>query len=310
MVQLDEETYELLHYGPTSAYQHLPELQSATRDDPLSFSPPSASPIGLSTSPSTFSSFQTGHSRVALDSLANGPMDWSRNLPADVASRWDGALHQSVLAHFFSYFNCWCYWLDPHLFLRDMAACLDPSASGSARTAAYSPLLHNAVLSVGCFLSGDERLQDGADGKALAARAKALLEDEGERPMLSAMQGLLLLGSYHSGAGLQTLGFLWSGLAFRMSHTLGLALRSDSYVARGVLTAETKRARDRTIWCAYVQDKWILSVLHALPRLPRCYQAVELLRRSYASDPAEQSGNTASSGRRTTRQRALGLAWI
>lgn len=75
--------------------------------------------------------------------------------------------------------------------------------------------------------------------------------------MLSTLQGLLLLGSYHSGNGLQGLGYLYSGIAFRMCHTLGLGIDTSAYVSRGLLTEETRKARDRVMWCAYVQDKCV-----------------------------------------------------
>lgn len=208
--QLDEETLELLHYGPTSAFQHLPEPQDG-RD--LSLSPAASQSVG---------SLPAFSPHALFDAASAGPLDWRRHLPRDddALDDWDEPLHDSLLALFFCYFNPWCWWCDEEAFRRDMAACLGSSLpSPPTRLSGYSPLLHNAILALACALSDDRRAKDSSAPKSLARQAKAFVEDEGERPTLSTLQGLLLVGSFHSGNRLQGLGYIYSGIAFRMSQT-------------------------------------------------------------------------------------------
>ncbi|GEM10769.1 cytoplasmic protein [Rhodotorula toruloides] len=279
-LKLDEETLEFTNYGPTSAFQHLPEpLASPNNDDSRALSQSPGAPPSAQTNSSfrrrastlTAASPPLPSYRSATSPL-NGPLDWQRNLPPAIAQKWDADLHEHLLVRFFRYFNGWCHWVEEAAFRHDLTVCLtlDPShPTPPVRTSAYSPLLHNALLSLACSLSDDQRLRDRADAKELSGRAKSLVEDEGERPMLSTLQGLLLLGSYHSGNGLQGLGYLYSGIAFRMSHTLGLGIDASAYVSRGLLTEETRNARDRVMWCAYVQDKLWSSYVGRNPSILR-----------------------------------------
>lgn len=153
----------------------------------------------------------------------------------------------------------WCWWVDETAFRHDLAVCLGAGSSASSppRTSNFSPLLHNALLSLACSFSDDPRIfsDKAAISDALAAQAKSELEREGERPTLATLQGLLLIGSHGSGSGRQGIGYIYSGIAFRMLHTLGLGIDCSQYVERGVLSEEARSARDRTLFLAYVQDK-------------------------------------------------------
>lgn len=81
--------------------------------------------------------------------------------------------------------------------------------------------------------------------------------------MLSTLQGLLLLGSYHTAIGKIGLAYMYAGIGLRMSQTLGLGIDCSGYVRRGVLTEEVKNNRDRVLWLAFVQDKlWSSYVRH------------------------------------------------
>ncbi|GAA5899523.1 hypothetical protein JCM8208_000581 [Rhodotorula glutinis] len=260
-LKLDEETLELLQYGPTSAFQHLPEPQDG-RD--LSLSPAASLPA--------FSP------HALFDTASAGPLDWRRHLPHDDdLEDWDEPLHDSLLALFFCFFNPWCWWCDEEAFRRDMAICLGSSLpSPPTRLSGYSPLLHNAILALACALSDDQRAKESGAAKSLARQAKALVEEEGERPTLSTLQGLLLVGSFHSGNRLQGLGYLYSGVGFRMSQTLGLGIDCSGLVRRGVLTEAIKTSRDRAMWSAFTQDKLWSSYVGRNPTLKRAELEVAL----------------------------------
>lgn len=83
--------------------------------------------------------------------------------------------------------------------------------SPSPRTAHYSPFLHLAILSVATAFSDDPVIANKDTRKKFADLCKSRIEDELGAPSLSAIQGLGLLGSYHSGLGQQTLGFVYFG---------------------------------------------------------------------------------------------------
>lgn len=103
-----------------------------------------------------------------------------------------------------------------------MSLCLSPPTALNPtlpiRTSYYSTLLHNALLSLAVSYSDDPRLTESDAGLKFAARAKEAIEDEAERPMLSTVQGLMLLGSYHSGNARHGLG--WCVLFASFSCTL------------------------------------------------------------------------------------------
>ncbi|GAA5863052.1 hypothetical protein JCM3774_001405 [Rhodotorula dairenensis] len=251
-LKLDEETCEFLQYGPTSAFQHLGDTAG------LPTSPGSVEEAGLSKSPASLPRTAGSFLDRRTSATPSGPLEWSRYLPEHLAQEWDEALHDDLVNRFFCYFSPWCWWLDETAFRHDLALCLCPSSSPAPpRTSNYSPLLHNALLSLACSFSNDPRIlsDKAAISDALAARAKSELEREGERPTLATLQGLALIGSHGSGSGRQGIGYVYSGIAFRMLHTLGLAIDCTSYVERGVLTEEVRAARDRTLFLLYVQDK-------------------------------------------------------
>ncbi|GAA5984765.1 hypothetical protein JCM10908_003494 [Rhodotorula pacifica] len=296
-LKLDEETCEFLQYGPTSAFQHLGEPSG------MPTSPGSADDARLSRSPvaslpRTVGSFLDGRS----SSTPSGPLEWSRYLPGHLAREWDESLHDDLLKRFFTYFNSWCYWVDETAFRHDLALCLCASSSSSPpRTSNYSPLLHNALLSLAVSFSDDPRILSDktALSEALATRAKSEIEREGERPTLATLQGLLLIGSHGSGSGRQGLGYIYSGIALRMLHTLGLGIDCSSYVERGILSEEVRSARDRTLFLAYIQDKlWSAyvgrnpSVLRAQlePPLPAIDR--ELDRQPWCPLPADVSSDS------------------
>ncbi|BGP19681.1 hypothetical protein JCM10213v2_007777 [Rhodosporidiobolus nylandii] len=276
-LKLDEETLEFVQFGPSSAFQHLPETRSATS--------PSADPTALAASPSTSLAADPFHARrdsFGLEGLSprsvpspqvlgdppRGPLDWAKNLPP--LAGWDEELHDDLLNRFFVYFNGWCQWVDEPAFRREMGHCLSTtSSSPPSRTSNYSTLLHCALLSIACAFKDDERTNDGSAARALSAKAKAAMDTEGERPMLSTLRGLLLLGSAHTGEGKVGLAYLYAGVALRMVSTLGLGIDCSAYVRRGLLSESARNLRDGTFWLGYIQDKLWSSYVGRNPTLLR-----------------------------------------
>ncbi|GAA5881803.1 hypothetical protein JCM16303_006460 [Sporobolomyces ruberrimus] len=251
-LKLDEHTLELTAYGPTSAFQHLP----GPPPDRLS-----ASPLGtthLSPPPSMLSSNQS-------DASGHTPIYWNKYLPP--LEGWDEALHDALLDLFFLYFNPWCYWIEEEQFRRDLRSVLSfDSNHSTSRSSHYSPLLHLVILAIACAYSDDSSASQTVS-QTLVANAKASIDSEGERPTIATLRGFLLLGSWHSGNGLQGLGNLYSGIGFRMSQTLGLGIDSRSFVRTGVLSESLQRTRDYAMWTSYIQDKLWSSYVGRNPTL-------------------------------------------
>ncbi|GAA5944992.1 uncharacterized protein JCM15063_000595 [Sporobolomyces koalae] len=253
-LKIDEQTLELTAYGPTSAFQHLPEppitsrLSASPRTNPLS-----PTPVPLLSSPVP-----------SIDTKIH----WNKYLPALVD--WDERLHDKLVDLFFHYFNTWCFWIEEDQFRQDLRALLSCSSedrtSTTSRSSHYSPLLHLVLLAIACAYS-DDRRASRANSQLLVTAAKAHLDDEGERPTIATLRGLLLLGSWHSGNGLQGLGNIYSGMGFRMSQTLGLGIDSRAFVRSGVLSKALQRTRDYAMWTCYVQDKLWSSYVGRNPTL-------------------------------------------
>ncbi|GAA6008086.1 hypothetical protein JCM11491_001876 [Sporobolomyces phaffii] len=245
---LDEQTLELTAYGPTSAFQHLPPPDpGASPLDANNFSP---SPI-----PSSSQS----------DTTSGAPIYWNKFLPQ--LEGWDEALHDDLVDVFFLFFNSWCCWVEEDSFRTALQSVLSfDSTLSTSRTSHYSPLLHLTLLAVATSYSDDPRASQAAS-LALVTNAKAFLDEEGERPTIATLRGLLLLGSWHSGNALQGLGNVYSGIAFRMCRTLGLGIDSRAFVRSGLLSEPLQRTRDYAMWTAFIQDKLWSSYVGRNPTL-------------------------------------------
>lgn len=110
----------------------------------------------------------------------------------------------------------------------------------TTRTAHYSPLLHNSIMAVATVFSNPRpvveiNLINPANlnsnnssasktptavsstqlarhrARIFAAHSKSFIEPECEQPSISALLGLGLLASYHTGESQQSLGFMYCG---------------------------------------------------------------------------------------------------
>jgi hypothetical protein len=119
----------------------------------------------------------------------------------------------SLLDLLFRFFTSWGLRVIPKLFQRDMHRCLSlPSSLSPLKTAHYSPMLHNALLAVATAFSDDPTIKDPHTRQLFANKAKSYLEDECERPKLSAMTALSILANYHSSENHATLGYIYFGM--------------------------------------------------------------------------------------------------
>jgi len=142
-------------------------------------------------------------------SLSHPDIDWSRHLPPDVVL--ERKEHDKILNLSFKFFTFWCFRVVPSLFLRGMYHALSvPRSEEPPRTQHYSPMLHNALLSLSTVYSDQAYLRDPKT-RLCFVRAAEILQPH-TKPDLSMIQALSLLGTYYSDSGDRIRGELYFGV--------------------------------------------------------------------------------------------------
>ncbi|GAA5893592.1 hypothetical protein JCM6882_007858 [Rhodosporidiobolus microsporus] len=225
-LRLDEATLEYHLSGPSSILQHFPSAPS----------------VRTSSSPAASTASSAG-SPFPLPLPA-----WSRVFP--FLPGWDQELHDTLVLRYFRFFNDFYNFVDEKAFRSDMELALS-QPEPSFRTSSYSSLLHLAIVAQGAWFSDDPRTQDESVVESLITRAHSLVLEEGDRPMLSTVQGLLVVANYFTCAAKPNVGYLVVGSAFRLCIALGLNLDCSSMS----LDASYCANRERTFWACYLSDK-------------------------------------------------------
>ncbi|CAO3663486.1 unnamed protein product [Rhizopus stolonifer] len=125
-----------------------------------------------------------------------------------------------------------------------------------------APLLLNAIYALASRVSSDPRvrtdpLKPETAGDAFFERARILLDLEWDSFKIYTVQALLLMSSHQNGALKTTRGWLYSGMAIRMSQNLGLNRNCDDWN----ITAVEKEERKRVFYCCFVLDR-LGSAMH------------------------------------------------
>ncbi|KAF8892873.1 hypothetical protein BD779DRAFT_1507469 [Infundibulicybe gibba] len=184
------------------------------------------------------------------DTPFNPDFDWSRHLPSVVPL--DRRTHDKLLDLLFKFFTSWCLRIIPAF---SCETCIP------LQTAHYSPMLHNALLALATAFSDDLRIRDLKARQYFAVAAKNLIESECQKPNLSVVHALSILGSFHSSQGDQTLGYLYFGMSARMSQALGLNIECSPWVRSGLINEYDMLDRYWAYWTTFTQDVcWSLYV--------------------------------------------------
>jgi len=113
----------------------------------------------------------------------------------------------------FKFFTSWCLRIVPPLFLRDLyRACSSPTHESPPKTPHYSPMLHNALVSLALAFLDEPQFNDIKVRQQYANMAKSFIEPECRKPNLSVVHALSMLASFHSSQGDQTLGYMYFGM--------------------------------------------------------------------------------------------------
>ncbi|KAJ3753538.1 hypothetical protein EV360DRAFT_53319 [Lentinula raphanica] len=199
----------------------------------------------------------------------NPHFDWSRYLPSQVPLDRKEHDRQVVVLYLirildllFKFFTSWCMRIVPVLFLRDMSRYLSVNRSETPpNTSHYSPMLHNALLAVAAGFSDHPEIRDYKARKCFADEAKRLMESEVQRPNVSVVHALSMLGSFHSSSGEQGLGYVYFGIGSRVSQALGLNVDCSAWVKSGLITTHDMHDRNWAYWTTFTQEMcWCLYV--------------------------------------------------
>ncbi|KAF8208170.1 fungal-specific transcription factor domain-containing protein [Mycena galopus ATCC 62051] len=180
-------------------------------------------------------------------------IDWSRYLPPEVGI--DRREHDKILDLSFKFFTAWAFRVVPSLFLRDMYRALRVSRTEQPpRTPHYSPMLHNAVLSVSAVFSTDPYLRDANTRQHFARAARARIFKEVQKPNLSMVLALAFIGTFYADFGDRSQAELFFGMSSRLSLTLGLGLDSTPWVKAGLIAHDEMIGRNWAHWTIFSLD--------------------------------------------------------
>ncbi|WVF66075.1 hypothetical protein IAT40_000814 [Kwoniella sp. CBS 6097] len=238
------ETGSVAHYGPSSAYMHLPDA-STTRS----------------------------YEREAEDSTP-GPrrlaeVEWAASTYETLAPILKPHLnhhtHPALLSVFFSYLNPWCYWCVEADFVSDMVASTYCLFSQPLRSSRYSTFLHNIILAL-AILNAPETLpmanQDAREiAQSVASHVVNMIGNELQQAETTTARGLMLLGSFFFHNRQRNEGWLYANMGVRTAQLLGLGTDCQDLVNRNRMSPKAKAARDQTFWTVYCQDiLWSFNV--------------------------------------------------
>ncbi|KAL1891083.1 hypothetical protein Sste5346_007908 [Sporothrix stenoceras] len=152
-------------------------------------------------------------------------------------------------------------WQDPSFHVVDRTVYEEAKVAWRERkedTSYYSEALRNAICALGAafdarhhpaFVTFPRSLAD-----FFADRAKALLEIELDSPCVATIQTCVLLSSHDIGCGRDARGWLFSGMAMRLSFNLALHHDLKPYISKGVVTAAEAEVRRTVFWAACIVD--------------------------------------------------------
>jgi hypothetical protein len=213
-------------YGATSFFQISPSDDQVPATTANDISPTDASPI------------PNGIVRTVSTSVDN--IDDSQYLAFSPKSDICRHLMATFFQTQYQYHMC----LYREYFLRDFDAGFGPY---------YSDLLMYAICAMGALANEETALRELSG--VFFNRAQELLYGSAlESPNLTTLQALILLGHREIGHGKTSKGWLFSGMAFRLAHEMGLHLDPNNWNGSDDSRIEREILR-RTYWAAFVADK-------------------------------------------------------
>ena len=176
----------------------------------------------------------------------------------------DPDLVTHILNHYFTWHYTFFTILPKASFYKQFLQGQPPE--GTRRKTEYcSPLLVNTLLSLGCHFTSSPGTREvptdaSTAGDHFFKEAKRLLYegDELAKPSLATVQALALMSVREAGCAREANGWVYSGMAFRMSCDLGLSFQTPSGLVFNRTESfgeEEEDARRVTFWGCFQIDK-------------------------------------------------------
>ncbi|KAL2834029.1 fungal-specific transcription factor domain-containing protein [Aspergillus pseudoustus] len=128
----------------------------------------------------------------------------------------------------------------------------------------WSPLLHLCILAVGSRYSESTQVRSKLDdsntaGMIFLEQAKYYLQAEVEKPSLTTIQALAIIGMFYIAIGADATGWLYHGMANRLVLDMGLNLDPAGFEETRLLSHREIQLRRQIYWTLYCHDKWSSS---------------------------------------------------
>ncbi|KAL4937366.1 hypothetical protein BDV06DRAFT_215940 [Aspergillus oleicola] len=159
-------------------------------------------------------------------------------------------IQDHLIELYFAWENPWYAVVDKKLFRRDMA-------TGGRY---WSSVLHLSMLAVGSRYSHRLDVRSNPDDSNTAGRkfldhAKPYLHKETERPSLTTVQALVVIGTFSIATGADAACWLHHGMANRLSLDMGLNLDPVGFQETNILLPRETQLRRQIYWALYCHDK-------------------------------------------------------
>nr|RBQ89234.1 hypothetical protein FVER53263_20120 [Fusarium verticillioides] len=161
----------------------------------------------------------------------------------------DSALESLLEALYFS-------WADPAFHVVDREMYSHGKSlwqKGQESSPFYSPLLQYAICAYGCLLH-DPRRKFESLAREYIGKLKELLEIELDCPKVATVQALVILSTFEAASAREARGWLYSGMAMRVSFDLGLHIDLGPYISNGEMSNAEANARSIAFWGCYIVD--------------------------------------------------------
>ncbi|KAF7364184.1 Zn(2)-C6 fungal-type domain-containing protein [Mycena sanguinolenta] len=182
-------------------------------------------------------------------SQAQPDIDWSRYLPPEVTI--NRKEHDKILDLMFKFHSM--LGIMPPLFLRDMYRVLRvPRSQEPPITPHYSPMLHNALLSVSAAFSDNPYLRNPETRRYFAQTAQGYFDMK--KPDSNTINGLTFIAAFYIDHGERIPAELYFAMSTRLCSILGLGLEVKKWVEAGIITHDEMNRRNWAYWSVFARD--------------------------------------------------------
>jgi hypothetical protein len=126
----------------------------------------------------------------------------------------------------------------------------------------YSDALMFVICAMGALVSPDRSQRHLYE--SLSRQAEAIILQSLNLPNITILQALIMLGYLEIGHGRSSKGWLYCGMAFRLTHEMGLHLDPSNWTRSGSESSTDREILRRVYWAAFIADKQ-LSVYFGRP---------------------------------------------